>query len=124
MFDITGRIITIHNLSDKSAQVVLKKQVRGKQTAISIGVFGLWKQKLDDLKLQKNDKISGKVYLKSNFFKGKWYTDVYFNKVDRVAEKPKFKDLEKPNEQNLFDNESGGIGNNFIVDEETGEVLL
>ena len=36
MFELTGRIITIHQLTDKLAQVVIKKTIKGKPTPIAI----------------------------------------------------------------------------------------
>jgi hypothetical protein len=120
MFVIQGRILTLNKLNDKSVQVVIKKQVKGKQTPIAIEVFGFWKDKMDALKLQKNDKIQGKVFAKSNLFKGKWYTNLYFNEIIKCDDKPKFKNDVVDN--SLF--ESGGVGNNYIIDETTGEIIL
>jgi hypothetical protein len=131
MFDITARILTINIISDKSAQIILKKTIKGKQTPIAINVFGIWKIKMDKMKLLKNEKISGKVYVNSNMYKGKWYTDIYFNEINRFVEKPKYdpyshQQIQKPIENDLFKEEdlNGGIGNKYIIDEETGEVLL
>jgi len=131
MFEISARILTIHLISEKSAQVVLKKQVKGKQVAIAINIFGFWKEKFDNLKLQKNDKITGRVFVKSEFYKTKWYTEFYFNEVKRFVAKPKYDPytntyetpIKKTQENELFD-DADNIGNNYIVDEETGEVLL
>jgi 3-polyprenyl-4-hydroxybenzoate decarboxylase len=131
MFEITARILTIHLISDKSAQVVLKKQVKGKQVAIAINVFGFWKEKFDALKLQKNDKIVGRVFVKSEFYKTKWYTEFYFNEVKRFVAKPKYdpytqtygNPVKKNTENELFE-DADNIGNNYIIDDETGEILL
>lgn len=87
MFIITGRIFTINEINPKSAQIVIKKQVRGKQTAIALDVFGFWKEKADALKLKKNDKIRGRAYLKSRLYNNKWYTDLYFREIQLVEEK-------------------------------------
>ena len=133
MFELTGRIITIHRLSDKLAQVVVKKTIKGKPTPIAVNIFGLWKDKFDALKLQKNDKIVGRVFLKSNLYKNKWYTDFYFNEVKRFVPKPKYdpytnsyqKPINKDQDQNLFDNTPENIeefGGGYMVDEETGEI--
>jgi len=119
MFEIKGKIVTIHKVSDKVSQIILKKQVRGKPTLIGIALFGFWKEKMEALKLSKNDTIKGKFYLKSNFYKERWYTDIYFQEIEKVEPKTK---SSKTKEQQLF--QEGGIGNNFIVDEETGEILL
>jgi hypothetical protein len=91
MFLMRGRILTINVISDKSAQVVLKKQVNGKKTAVAINVWGFWKEKVDNMKLNPNDKIEGVVYAKSSLWKGKWYTDLYFKGIDKVDETPKVK---------------------------------
>jgi hypothetical protein len=127
MFEITGRILTINVLSDKSAQVVLQKQIDGKKTAIAIEVYGIWKTKFEEKKFQKNDKIVGRVYLKSNLYKGKWYTDLNFREVRRWEKKPKFdfitktyiKEEKKPEHELFF--EVSNIGNKYLIDEKTGK---
>jgi hypothetical protein len=119
MFEITGRIFTIHLISEKSAQIVIKKMVNKKQTLFVVNVFGIWKCKMDDLKLQKNDKIYGKVYVKGSLYKNKWYNDIYFEQIEKISEKSKTNDNDI---QMQFGD--GGIGNKYIVDEETGEILL
>lgn len=130
MFEIVGRILTINKVSDKVSQVVIKKQVQGKQTPIAIDVFGFYKDKMEDLKLMKNDKIQGRVYIKSNLYKGKWYTDFYFKDIKRYEPKPKFipQGKTKPEHELFFEPSEeelkGGISNTFIIDEETGEILL
>jgi hypothetical protein len=121
MFTIEGRILTINVISEKSAQIVIKKKIFGEDTPIAISVFGFWKTKMDALKLKPKDKISGKVYLKANLYKGKWYTDVYFKDIILVAEKKK---NNSENKSDLFNEKELGIGNIRIVDEETGEILL
>ena len=101
MFYIVWKILTINVISDKSAQIVLEKQIKGKKTPIAINVFGFWKEKLDNLNLQPKEKIEGRVYVRSNLYKGKWYTDLYFKGIDRYVQKPKFK---KPDANlNLFE---------------------
>ena len=119
MFVIKGRILTINLLSEKSAQVILKKQVKGKKTAIAIDVFGFWKDKMEELHLKKNDKIKGVVYIKSNLYKGKYYTDIYFNHIELVNEEKN----NKPIDNNLFNNETS-IGGGNIICEKTGKILL
>lgn len=125
--EITGRILTINIVSDKVAQIVIKKQVDGKIVPIAINLFGFWKDKMHELHLNKGDKISGRLYIKSNLWKGKYFTDVYFKAIEKVENKPKysFQENSKPT-QNLFDEVDddvlNGIGN--IIDEETGEILL
>ena len=105
------------------------KQVKGKKTPIAVEVYGFWKTKFDELKLQKNDKIVGTLYIKSNLYKGKWYNDLYFNEVKRFVKKPKYdpytNTYEKPSiknsENELFNNEEI-LGGGYCVDEETGEI--
>lgn len=121
MFDITGRILTINYISEKSAQVVIKKQVRGKQVAIAINIFGFWLEKMKQLKLQKNEKIEGKVFVKSNLYKNKWYTDLYFCEVHRWIKKPKWNETPEEPKENKTQTEIPII---HFYDEETGEILL
>ena len=122
--EIKGRILTINVVNDKLAQVVLKKQIAGKYTPISINVFGYWKDKMQELHLNKGEKISGTIYLKSNLYKGKYYTEVYFKEIFRVEDKPKFTHIQNSKgEQGMFDEESL-VGVGFIIDEETGEIRL
>lgn len=123
MIKITGRILTINVVSQKLAQIVLKKQVAGKLTPIAINVFGFWKDKMDELKLLKNEKIGGTIYLKSNLYKGKYYTEVYFKEIERIQQiaKNTFFEQNKKTEQNLFDDDDITT---YIVDEETGEIIL
>lgn len=127
MFEITGKILTLNVLSEKSLQVVLQKQINGKKTPIAIEVYGYWKEKFDSLKLNKNDKIVGKVYVKSNLYKGKWYTDLTFKEVKRWEKKKKFDfatrsyvvEEKKPEHELFF--ESDNMGGGFIIDEKTGK---
>lgn len=115
--EITGRIFHINHLSDKCIQVVLRKKVNGKQTPIAFAVFGFWKDVvLNELKLKPKDKIRATVVLKSNLYKGKYYTDASLRNIEIVKDKIKEEKLE--NELELND------GDGYIVDEETGEVLL
>jgi hypothetical protein len=120
MFILQGRILTINIISEKSAQIVLQKQVNRKKTPIAINIWGVSKFKMDALKLQPKEKIEGRVYLKSNLYKGKWYTDLYFLDVFRSVDKPKY---DKPKEQNMFEDEEFGIGNVRLLDDK-GNILL
>jgi hypothetical protein len=120
MFEITGRIIMINVLSDKSAMIVIKKQINGKQIPIAIEVFGYWKEKFDELKLKPKDKITGRVYIKCNQYKGKWYTNLNFKEIKIYEAKPKFYKTIKSNQEQLFPSNEPYIK----VDEETGEILL
>jgi hypothetical protein len=122
MFDIVGKILMINIISKQSAQVVVEKQIMGKKTPIAINIFGFWKDKMDSLKLLPKEKIEGRVYVKSNLYNGKWYTDLYFKGIDRYVQKPKFK---KPESNlNLFeDAESKGINYQPVYDD-NGNIIL
>jgi hypothetical protein len=115
MIDITGRIICINNLNDKVAQVVIKKKIDGKVVAIAIDIFGIFKKKMEDMKLRKNDKIYGVLHLKSNLYKGKYYTDVFFKDIDKIVDKPK--------NAVIYDNEVSLFENHNLIDE-NGKILL
>lgn len=115
--EITGRIFQINPINDKVIQVILKKKVYGKDTPIAFAVIGFWKDMVvNELKLKPKDKIKGTVILKSNLYKGKYYTDVNLKDIEIIHDKPKEEKVEYTNEMNFDDN--------YIVDEETGEILL
>jgi hypothetical protein len=120
MFLLTGRIFTINVISEKSIQIVLKKQSKGKQVLISVNVFGKWKYKADNLKLKKNDKISATLYINANLFKGKFYNDLYFEEIELYSEKTK-SELNLKKEADIFYNGQLGISNKVIINEETGK---
>jgi hypothetical protein len=120
MFLLTGRIFTINVISEKSIQIVLKKQSKGKQVLISVNVFGKWKYKADNLKLKKNDKISATLYINANLFKGKFYNDLYFEEIELYSEKIK-SELNLKKEADIFYNGQLGISNKVIINEETGK---
>jgi len=110
---ITGRIFDIVNISDKVAQIVLKKKMNDKIVPVAISVFGYWKDKaLVDMKLKPKDKIKANVYMKSKIYNGKYYTDVYFKEVILVEEGAR-----PMGGANLFNTDDG------IVDVETGEII-
>jgi len=119
LFEIKGKIFLINKVSDKSAQIVLCKNIRGKNVLIIISIFGIWKKKFEEKGIKKNDTISGTVYSDAKLYNGKWYNDLYFNEV--IKKQPRNRNR-KMDVQDLFSD--GGIGNNYIVDEETGEILL
>jgi hypothetical protein len=119
MFLITGRIYTINIVSEKKIQIVLKKQSRGKQVLLAIEVFGKWKYEADRLKLKKNDKISAVLFIQANIYKGKFYNDIYFEKISVFTEKPKPINTIKQ-ETDMFIGEYG-LGNKVIIDETTGK---
>lgn len=95
MFEITGKILTINILSEKSAQIVLEKQIKGKKTPIAIEVFGYWKEQFDKLNLRAKDKIVGKFVMHSRLYKGRWYTDLNFREIKKWEKKPKYDFINK-----------------------------
>jgi hypothetical protein len=130
MFEIVGRILTINKISEKVSQVIIKKQIRGKQTPIAFATFGYCKGKMEALNLNINDKVQIKFTIKSNYFKNKFYTDVCLEDIKRYEPKPKFNPQPntKPEHELFYEGDDevgdGGIGNTFIIDEESGEILL
>jgi hypothetical protein len=130
MFEIVGRILTINKISEKVSQVIIKKQVRGKQTPIAFATFGYCKSKMEALNLNKGEKVQIKFVIKSNYYKEKFYTDVTLEEIKRYEPKPKYNPqiTTKPEHELFYEGDqeigSGGISNNYIIDEETGEILL
>lgn len=115
--EVTGRVFHINLLNQKVIQVIIKKKVRGKTTPIAFDVLGFWKDKvLNELRLKKNDKIRGRVELKSRLYNGKYYTDVVLKNIEIVPEKTK--------DSKVTDQMDLDLPNNYIVDHETGEILL
>ena len=105
---ISGRIFEIIVVNEKVAQIVInKKDANGKVIPLTISVVGYWKDKvIKDMKLKQKDKIRGTVYMKSNLYNGKYYTDVQFKEID------------------LIELATIRMGTNTLfVDKETGEVL-
>jgi hypothetical protein len=92
---ITGRIFDIKVISEKYAQIVLKKKMSDKIVPVAIGVFGYWKDKIiKEMKLKPKDKIKGNIYLKSNLWTDKngvekYLTDIYFKEVYLIEEGPR-----------------------------------
>ena len=102
---ISGRIFEIIILNEKVAQIVInKKDSKGKVIPITISVVGFWKDKIKNLR--QKDKIRGNLYMKSNLYNGKYYTDVQFKEIDLIEPAPI-----KMSSTTLF------------VDKETGEIL-
>jgi hypothetical protein len=102
---ISGRIFEIIVLNEKVAQIVInKKDNKGKVIPITISVVGFWKDKIANLR--QKDKIRGNLYIKSNLYNGKYYTDVQFKEIDLIEPAPI-----KMGTTTLF------------VDKETGEIL-
>jgi len=78
----TGRIYDIVHVSDMVSQIILKKKDKNKIIHVAIKVMGFWKDKaFKELKLKNKDKIRGNIYLKSNLYNGKYYTDVFFREI-------------------------------------------
>ena len=105
---ISGRIFEIIVVNEKVAQIVInKKDSKGKVIPLTISVIGYWKDKvINDMKLRQKDKIRGNIYMKSNLYNGKYYTDVQFKEIDLLEPAPI-----KMGTTTLF------------VDKETGEIL-
>ena len=102
---LTGRIFEVVVVSEKVAQIVIKKKdSKGKVIPISVSVVGFWKDKIMNLK--QKDKIRGNLYMKSNVYNGKYYTDVQFKEIDVLERAP----------INMSQR-------TLLVDKETGEIL-
>jgi len=85
----TGRIFDIIHINDKVAQIVLKKKDKDKIVPVAVTIMGYWKDKaFNELKLKPKDKIKGNLYLKSNLYKGRYYTDAFFREVFLVEPAP------------------------------------
>jgi hypothetical protein len=107
---ITGRIFDIVIISDKVAQIVLKKKMNDKIVPVAISIFGYWKTKaLEEMKVKMKDKIRGNVYMKSKVYNGKYYTDVFFKEIYFAEERGDMN-------TGIFRTEHG------LVDSETGEL--
>lgn len=115
---ITGRVFDIELVNDKICRVILQKQVRGEKVPMAFAVYG--KQRdlvLNQLKLKKKDKITANFDIKSRMYNGRWYTDVNLYNIELVPPK------EKPGPENQEELDFEGHGD-YIIDDETGEVLL
>jgi hypothetical protein len=133
MLEMIGRIFTINKISEKSCQVVIKKTIMGKIRPISFNLFGVAKFKFDKQKFNKNEKVVIKYLPQSSLYKGKWYTELCLMEISIWVKKPKYDPYtnsyqhqpknEIPKDENEFDEEDN-IGGNYIVDEESGEILL
>lgn len=88
MIQITGKVFDIHEISDKEAQIVIRKKNGDKIVPVAINVFGFFYEKIKSQGLRQGDKIRGRVFLKSKFWdKGKkYFTDVYFKEI-QILEK-------------------------------------
>lgn len=128
-----GRIFTTNKVSEKSCQVVIKKTIMGKVRPISFNVFGTPKFKFDKQQFNKNDKVVIKYLPQSSLYKGKWYTELCLMEISMWVKKPKYDPYTHsyqhqqqtliPNNENESDDEDI-IGDKYIVDEESGEILL
>jgi hypothetical protein len=108
---ITGRIFDIVIISDKVAQIVLKKKMNDKIVPVAISVFGYWKTKaLEEMKVKMKDKIKGNLYLKSKIYNGKYYTDVYFKEIYFAEDRQDINTgIFKEMEEGLLDTETGEL---------------
>jgi hypothetical protein len=108
----TGRIFDIIHINEKVSQIVLRKKDKDKIVPVAITIMGYWKDKaFNELKLKPKDKIRGNLYLKSNLWKGKYYTDACFREVYLVEPAP------IKMGENLFQTDDG------LVDIESGELM-
>jgi hypothetical protein len=103
---MTGKIFDIIHISDKVAQIILRKKQGDKFVLVAVSVFGYWRDKaIDELKLKQRDKIKGKLYISSRLTKdkSKYWTDVCFKEIFVLEKAVNF--------------------NTLFVDKETGEIL-
>jgi hypothetical protein len=99
---IEGKIYDIVVVSERVAQIILRKKDKDKFILVAISVFGYWRDKaIVDLKLKPKDKIKARVYMSSKLYKDKYYTDVFFREINVIYRAP----------------------NRLFVDKETGEIL-
>jgi hypothetical protein len=133
MLEMIGRIFTTNKVSEKSCQVVIKKTIMGKVRPISFNVFGVAKFKFEKQQFNKNDKVVIKYIPQSSLYNGKWYTELCLMEISIWVKKPKYDPYTHsyqqqpqnpiPNNDTEFDDEDN-IGGNYIVDEESGEILF
>jgi hypothetical protein len=78
---------------------------------VAITIKGYWKDKaLKEMKVKMKDKIRGNLYLKSNLYNGKWYTDVFFREIYLVEPAPiKMSELFVETDDGLIDTETGEL---------------
>jgi hypothetical protein len=115
---ITGRIFDIVILSEKAAQIVLKKKNGDKIVPVAVTVFGWWKEKaINQMKLKPKDKIKGNLYLKSKLWNGKYLTDVYFKEVYLIEEAAPQIGSGHLFNQNMIEDDG------FTVDASSGEIV-
>lgn len=125
---LTGKIFDIVQDGEKSAKIILRKKDRDKIVFVAVTVFGYWRDKaINEMKLRPKDKIKGNLHIKSNEWKGKWYTDISFREIYLVEAAPVKMNgnlFEQP-AADVATNEDDGLmveveGN--LVDSDTGEV--
>ena len=86
---ITGRIYEIVHINDKVSQIVLRKRDKGKYELAAITVIGWWKDKaINELQLQPKDKIKANIRIRSNEFKGKYYSEAICREIYVVEKAP------------------------------------
>jgi len=119
MYLFKGKIFTITEKSDKASYIVIQTKQDGIKTLQAAEVYGFWKEKADALKLKKGDKIRGRLYIKSNFFKGRWYHNLNLKNIEVV--KPKM----SARKNELFkENEWGIIGDVKHIYDNKGNIIL
>lgn len=108
---LTGRVFDVIIISDKVAQIVLRKKLGDAVVPVAVTIFGYYKDKaINELKIKPKDKIKGNLYLKSKLYNGRYLTDVFFKELI-VVESYNPSVITDPTQQKMF------------VDEETGEVF-
>lgn len=86
---ITGRIYDIVHLNDKVSQIILRKRDKGKYELAAINVIGWWKDKaINELELKPKDKIKANIRIRSNEYKGKYYTEAVCREIYLVEKAP------------------------------------
>jgi hypothetical protein len=111
MLNFNGKIFDIHIISEKEAQIVIRKKNGDKIVPVAISIFGFFWEKAQKQGIRQGDKIKGKLYLKSKFWdKGnKYYTDTYFKEIQI---------LERANTIQFVSEQK-----RLMVDKETGEII-
>ena len=96
---------------DPAGQTVGNEEPPKQIVPVAVTVMGYWKDKaLKDMKLKPKDKIRGNIYLKSNLFKGRYYTDVIFREIFLVEPAPvKMSGLFVETDEGLVDSETGEL---------------
>lgn len=110
MINFSGKIFDIHILSEKEAQIVIRKKLGDKVVPVAISIFGYFWQQFQKQGIKQGDKIKAKLYLKSKYWEkgNKYFTDAFFKEVEV---------LERGNTIQFLVSQK-----RMLVDPETGEV--